>query len=138
MDKASIVVFLHLKGLSTKAKDIHTELVQVLRSDVIAYSTVTKDIWNDVILENESEAEDRAEDQGFSITDDAILEALEMMPFASIYQIAKMIFIPPTTVFRRLTKSFHFAVKRLCWVSHRLSASKTNPGHHVKRVTEAA
>jgi hypothetical protein len=64
------------------------------------------------------EAEDRAEDQDFSITDNAILEALEMMPFASIRQIAKMICIPPTTEFRLLTKSLHFVLKRLRWFLH--------------------
>jgi hypothetical protein len=73
------------------------------------------------LLQNEPEAEDRAEDQGFSITDDAILDALEMMPFISIRQIAKMTFIPPTTGFRRLTKSVHFVLKRLCWIPHKLS-----------------
>jgi hypothetical protein len=44
-----------------------------------------------------------------------------MMSFASIRQIAKMTIIPPATVFRRLTKSFHFILKRLCWLPHRLS-----------------
>jgi hypothetical protein len=44
------VVFLYLKGLSAKAKDAHPELVQVLRSDAIAYSTLTKSLQNDVIL----------------------------------------------------------------------------------------
>jgi hypothetical protein len=63
------------------------------------------------ILQNEPEAEDRAEDQGFSITDNIILELLEMMPFASIRQIAEMTFILPTTGFRRLTKSLHFVLR---------------------------
>jgi hypothetical protein len=49
-------MFLLLKGLSVK--DIHTELLQVLRSDAIAYSTTAKYIQNDVILQNESEEED--------------------------------------------------------------------------------
>jgi hypothetical protein len=49
---------------------------------------VTKHIRNDVSLQNEPETEDRAKNQGFSIPDNAILEALEMMPFASIRQIA--------------------------------------------------
>jgi hypothetical protein len=66
-------------------------------------------------LQTVLEAEDRVEDQGFSITDNAILEALEMMPCASIRQIAQMAFIPPTTGFRRLMKSLHFALKRLRW-----------------------
>jgi hypothetical protein len=108
-------VFLHLKERSAKAtaKDVHTELVQVLGSDAIAYSAVTKYIQNDIILQNELEAEDKAENQGFSITDNAILEALEMTPSPSIRQIAKMAFILPTTVFRHLTKLLHFVLKRL-------------------------
>jgi hypothetical protein len=94
-----------LKGLSAKVKDIHTELVQALGSDAMAYSTVTKYIRNDTILQNESEAEDRAEDQGFSITDKAILEVFEMVPFASGRQAAKMTFVPPATGFRASERS---------------------------------
>jgi hypothetical protein len=105
-----------MKGLSAKAKDVHIELEQGHVSDAIAYSTVTKDMLNDVILQNELEAEDRAEDQGFSIQDSAILEVLETMPFASICQIAKMTFVPPTTAFRHLTKLFRVVLKRLRWV----------------------
>jgi hypothetical protein len=71
MDQRSIVVFLHLKRLSAKvkakakakvkakAKDVRTELVQVFGSDSIAYSIVTKYFQNDVILQNEQEAEDK-------------------------------------------------------------------------------
>jgi hypothetical protein len=73
-------VFVHLKGLSAKAKTLHTELVQVIECDAIAYSTVTKHIRNDIILQNELEAEDRAEDQDFSIPENTILEPYEMMP----------------------------------------------------------
>jgi hypothetical protein len=111
MDQRPIVVLLHLKGLS--AKDVHTELVRVLGSDAIAQWTMTKYMRNDAILQNEPEAEDRTEDQGFSISDNGILEALEMMSFASIRQIAKMTLILPTTVFRCLTKSLHFVLKQL-------------------------
>jgi hypothetical protein len=114
-------VFLHLEGLSAQTKDVQTELVQVLESDVIAYSAVIKYRRNNVILENEPEAEERAENQGSSMTDKAILEAFEMILFASIRQIAKMAIILPATVFRRFTKSLHFFLKRLPWVPHRLS-----------------
>jgi hypothetical protein len=78
------------EGLSAKAKDVHTELVHVLKSDAIAYSTMTKYIRNDVIFQNEPEAKDGVEDQGFSIPDNVNLEAFEMMPFAPIRQIAEM------------------------------------------------
>jgi hypothetical protein len=76
---------------------------------------------NDAILQNEPKAEDRAEDQAFSITNNVILEALEIMPFAYIRQIAKMTFISPGTRFRPLTKLLHFAKKRLRSVPQRLS-----------------
>jgi hypothetical protein len=112
MDQRSIVVLLHLKELSDKDKDVHTELVQILASHAIAYSAMTKYIGNDVILQNEPEAEDQAEDKDFSITDDATMEALEMMQFAPVHQIAKMTFILPPTGFRRLTKLLHFVLKR--------------------------
>jgi hypothetical protein len=114
-------MFFHLKRPSANAKDVDTELVQVLGSDISAYSTVTKYIRNDAIWQHEPEAEDGTEDQDFSIPDNAILEALEIMPFASIRQIVEMIFIPPTTVFRRWTKSIHIILKRLRWVPHRPS-----------------
>jgi hypothetical protein len=119
LDQRSSVVFLRLKGLSVK--DVQIEFGQELGSDAIAYSTVTRYIRNNVILENEPEAEDRAEDQGFSITGNAILETFEIMSFAAVCQIAKMTFIPPITRFCRLTKSLHFVLKRLSWVPHRLS-----------------
>jgi hypothetical protein len=133
MDQRSIVVFLHLKGLPAKAKDVHTELIQVLGSDAIAYSTVTKYIRNDLIWQNEPEAEERAEDQDFWIPDNAILEAFEMMLFASIRQIAQVMFIPPPTVFRRLTKFVHFVLKRLCWAPHRLSDLQNSLGSSCQR-----
>ena len=40
MDQRSIVLFLDRKGL--KATDIHNELVAVLDSDAVSYSTVTR------------------------------------------------------------------------------------------------
>jgi hypothetical protein len=104
MDQGSILVFLHLKRLSAKVKDVHTDLVQVLGPDAIRYSAMSKYVSNDVILQNEPEAGDRAEDENFSITDNAILEAFEIMPFASILRIAKMTFILPTTGFRRFDR----------------------------------
>jgi hypothetical protein len=64
-------------------------------------------------LQNEPEARDRAEDQNFAIPDNAILKALEIMPFSSAHQIAKMTFIPPSTISHRLAKSLHFVLKRL-------------------------
>jgi hypothetical protein len=130
-------VFFHVKGLS--AKYVHVELVQVVRSDAIANLLVTKYMRRDLISQNEPEVENRAKDQDFSIIDNAILEALEIMTFVSIGQIATMIFIPSTTGFCRLTKSVHFVLKGLRWASHRLSdLQKIGSDRHVNGVTEAA
>jgi hypothetical protein len=115
----SIAVFLHLKGLS--AKGVRIDLVQVLRSDAIADSTGAKYIRRDVILHNEPEAENSAENQGFSIPDNSILEAIEMMRFAFIRQIVKVTFIHLNSVFSRSTKSLHFILKGQRSVPRRLS-----------------
>jgi hypothetical protein len=103
------------------AKEIHPEVVHELGSDAIASAIVTKYTRNDAILQNEPEAEDRAEDQGFSIADNGILKGFEMMPFASIRRVARMTFIPLANVFCCLTKSLQFVLKRLRSVTHRLS-----------------
>jgi hypothetical protein len=102
VDQRPIIVFLHLRGVSAKAKDVRTELVDALSSDAIASSAVTKHIRNDIILQNEPEPEagDQAENHGFLIADNAIPEAFDRMPFASIHEIAQMPIIPPTTAFR--------------------------------------
>jgi hypothetical protein len=75
-------------------------------------------MWNEIILQNEPEAEDGAVNQSFSITDRVILEALEIMLFAWIRQIAQTTFVPHTTGFRGLAKLLHFVLKRLRWVPH--------------------
>jgi hypothetical protein len=114
-------VFFRVKGFSVKDKDLRTELVQEVLPPAIAYSTVRKHIRKDKILQNEPETEDRADDQSFSTTDNANLEAFEMIRFASIRQIVKVTFIPLTTVFSRVTKWLHFVLKQLRWVHYRLS-----------------
>jgi hypothetical protein len=76
---------------------------------------------NDLILQNEPGAEDQAEDHDFSIADNGIPKGFERMLLASIRQIAMTAFIPPTTVFHRLTKSLCFVLKQLPWVPYRLS-----------------
>jgi hypothetical protein len=136
MDQRSIVVFLRLKGLSAKAKNVDTELVEVLRSDAIAYLTVTNHIRNNLIFQNELEAENRAEDQGFLITDNAILKAFEMITFGFIHQIAKMTFLPPALLFHRLTELLHIVLRRLPGVPQTLGFSKTGSGPLPKELLE--
>jgi hypothetical protein len=70
-------MFLDPNEPSAKAKDIHTELAELLGSHAFAYSMVTKHMRNRGLLQNEPKVEDRAEDQSLSMTDNAILEALK-------------------------------------------------------------
>jgi hypothetical protein len=76
----------------------------------MAYLTATKYMRNDLILQHEPEAEHGPEDEGISVPNNIILEALEMMTCISIRQIAKMTIIPGAAVFRRLAKSIHFVL----------------------------
>jgi hypothetical protein len=71
MDQRTICLYLNRKGFS--AKVIHDELVQVLGSDVITYSTVRSYLrashWR---VQNEEQHSDRPPD----VIDNAILQAL--------------------------------------------------------------
>jgi hypothetical protein len=120
MDQKWIVVFLHLKGLSAKAKNAHTEFVKVLRSDVIIYrlwqsryGTMSFCKWDRGRgSSGRSRFLDYTQCNSGGTWNDAIC-------FYS--QIAKMTFVPPTTIFRRLMKSLHLVLKRLHSIPHRLS-----------------
>jgi hypothetical protein len=84
MDQSTFCLYPNRKGLSAQA--IHDELVQVLGSDVIAYSTVTSHFgasrWR---AQNEEQHSDPPPDA----IDKAILQAVNHTPFASIRELAK-------------------------------------------------
>jgi hypothetical protein len=52
---------------------------------------------------------------------DQILHALEISPFASVRQIARMTLLQKTTVYRNVTESLNFANKKLCWIACSIS-----------------
>ena len=119
MDQRSICLFLEMKGLSARA--IHNELIAVLGSEAVAYSTVTKylrlrkhpnDFAETVFIESIKEE---------NFIDQAITLALNEEPFASIRQIARKTLLPRSTIFRHLTLSMGFVMKHLRWVPHNLS-----------------
>jgi hypothetical protein len=84
MDQGTIYLYLSRKGFSVHA--IHEELVQLLRSDAIAYSTVTYHLrasrWT-------AQTEERHSDPPPNVVDNAILESLDQTPFASVRELAK-------------------------------------------------
>jgi hypothetical protein len=68
-----------------------------------------------------AQTEERHSDPPPDVVDNAILEALDQIPFASMRELAKTTCIPCTTVSRRLTESLGFVVKHLHWVPHSLT-----------------
>jgi hypothetical protein len=98
MDQSTICLCLNRKGLSVQA--IHDELVQVLGSDVITYSTMTSYFdashWR---AQNEEQHSDPPPD----VIDKVILQALNQITFTSVRKLAKTMCISHATVWRRLT-----------------------------------
>jgi hypothetical protein len=84
MDQRSICLYLNRKGLSVHA--IRDELVSVLGSDTVAYSMVSfylrSSHWT---AENEEQHSDPPPDD----IDNAILQARDQTPFASVRELAK-------------------------------------------------
>jgi hypothetical protein len=113
MDQRTICLYLSRKGFSAHA--ILEELVQLLGPDAIDYSTVTYHLR---ASRRTAQTEERHSDPPPDVVDNAILKALDQIPFASVRELAKAICIPRTTVWRRLKESLGFVVKHLHCVPH--------------------
>jgi hypothetical protein len=83
-----------MKGLS--ARDIHNELVAVLGRDAIAYSIIASSRQQREFPAISSESFD---EPPTTIIDDAILDTLDQQPFSSVKELAKLTYIPTTTVY---------------------------------------
>jgi hypothetical protein len=116
MDQKSISFFLHRQGFS--AVNIHKQLVDVLGTEASSYSTAT------YYIRQCQFPKEKVKDQAEAVPDDfdcAILVALEDYSFSSVRELAKLTYLPVTTVYRRLTSSLGFVVKHLRWVPHVLN-----------------
>jgi hypothetical protein len=111
MDQRLICLFLAIKGYSAQA--IQDKLVTILGSEAIAYLTVTRYLRQ---RQFPSVRCDPSEEPSHSVLDNAVSDALEEQPFSSIHKLAKLTFIPITTVYPYLTWSLAFVVKHLRWV----------------------
>jgi hypothetical protein len=106
MDPRSIVLYLHLKGLSVHA--VHDDLVATFGPKAVADNTVTRYLCEaklgtaDVTLDP-SPSLPRLDD-----SDHDLLIALEEWPFSSVRKLARAAHISGATVYRRLTKSLEF------------------------------
>ncbi len=123
MDQRSIVLFLDRKGL--KATDIHNELVAVLDSDAVSYSTVTRYLREGRLALKESKEQEKKKNYMTDYTkENAILQFLEDEPYASIRTIAKSLRIPKSTVHYTLTQVLGWKIKHLRWIPHNLNSAQ--------------
>jgi hypothetical protein len=132
MDQSTICFYLNRKGFS--AQTIPDELVHVLGSDVIAYSTVIfcfgASRWR---AQNEEQHSDPPPD----VIGKAILQALNQTRFASVRELAKSICISRAIVWRRLTGSLGLVVKHLHWPRDpRYRCAMINSNRSVNRIVQ--
>jgi hypothetical protein len=102
---------------------IHRELRTTLEPKAVNYPSVTiylreakfsLQIPPPTVSDSDLQADD---------SDTAVLLALDQEPFASVRQLARLTYLPRTTVNRRLTESLGFHVRNLQWVPYILSES---------------
>jgi hypothetical protein len=114
MDQKSIVLYLNRKSGMTQV--IHDDLVATLGEAAIAYSTVTKYLreaqtGRDDAMSSSDEISHHIDD-----SDEAILKALEELPFSSVRQLSRATHIPAITVYRRFSEKLGFTARHLRWV----------------------
>jgi hypothetical protein len=121
MNLRSIVTYRSMKDMN--AREIHTDMNDILGTDCVGYSTVTKFLkarnFSKSMLDTDFEP--KIEEENF--IDEAILGALEKYPFSSLRQIAKRMFIPMGMVSYRLVNSWGYQIRNTRWVPHSLSSS---------------
>jgi hypothetical protein len=122
MDQRSVVLDLHLKGLSAHA--IHEDLVATLGPKAVAYSTVTHHLREAKL----GTAEVTLDPEPCSLHLTSMIPTglswqpwKKRKPFASMRELARSTHIPRAIVYRRLTKSLGFVQRLLRWVPQPLS-----------------
>jgi hypothetical protein len=115
----SIVLYLHLKGLSTHA--IHDDLVATLGSKAVVYSTVTRYLRESEFGTAEVTLDPEPSSPRLDDSDRVVLATLEERTFSSVPEFARASYISRATVYRRLTTSFGFGGRLLRWMPHLLS-----------------
>jgi hypothetical protein len=119
MDFNSIVLSLKAKGMN--AREIHSDPVATLGTKLPVYSSVTR--WlREMQLDQFSEtAVDFSDDAEVDEIDEAILSAVEVQPFGSVRDIARLTRLARSTVHWHLTRLLGFLVRHLPWIPHVLT-----------------
>jgi hypothetical protein len=100
---------------------VHIELEVILHEKAVGYSIVTKYLRSARFRERDAVQADSENNSDANLVGQEILQALAFQPFTSIPQISRMILLSKFTVYRHLTESLGFILKRLRWAIHRLS-----------------
>jgi hypothetical protein len=119
MDFNSIELCLKAKGML--AREIHSDLVATLGTKVLGYSTVTRWLREAQLDQFSETAVDFTEHAEVDEIDEGILSALEVQPFGSVRDIARLGRLARSTVHWHLTGSLGFPVCHLRWISHVLT-----------------
>jgi hypothetical protein len=122
MDQKSIVLYLNRKGWT--ARVIHDDLVATLGEKAIADSTVTKYVREAQTGLDDATALPEEISPHIDDSEEAVLRALEELPFSSVRQLSRATHLPATTVDRRLAEKLGFAARHLRWVPHILSEAQ--------------
>jgi hypothetical protein len=114
-------IVLDLKGQVMNAKEVHNDLRATLGPKVPGSSTVPR--WSreaqlDQFFETVVHFTEEAETDEI---DEAILSALEVQPFGSMCDIARLARLACSTVNCHLTRSLGFEVRHLRWIAHVLT-----------------
>jgi hypothetical protein len=99
---------MRLKSLSKKV--IHHELVAMLQENAFSYSNMMRFCRDAILALSSEQISSSPKDDRLDEMNEAILLALSDEPFSSIQQIIRRIFVPESTVYRRLVDSLHFKV----------------------------
>jgi hypothetical protein len=119
MTQRPIIAYLSLKGMSTR--ETHGDVVAILGCDAVSYSLVTRYLREARFPPSKLEPHPADVQRDLDDSDQAILAALEDIPFASVQQLSRLTHLPSTTVCRRLTQSLGFVARHLRWMPHALS-----------------
>lgn len=124
MSYLDIAIEMHTEGFS--AKDIYTRLKEIFGDNAPAYSTITKKIRELVFLNPTSISQNLGGRPIDYINLYKVQKAIENSPNYTIRDIAKETGVPPTTVFRYLTKVLGYKNKSLRWIPHILTTELKN------------
>jgi hypothetical protein len=104
MDQHSILRFLYLKELD--AIRIHRELDAMLGPDAVPCSTVPRTLRSAIWTQTDPETP-------HSEIDDAVVQALGELLFASVMELTQRLCCVPTTIYCHLSESLHFIFNHL-------------------------